>query len=213
MRINTLIIIFITLFFFSCCQSGNNSSTQQFDSSTVQMVQDYMTKFPQSQLCDVYKFFFQDVFGPEHLVDDSATVEQYILSEIANADTSDWSEPLFIYPVGMHGNFVRVDLNYVRQGIIPSDWLAVAFVKSSKGWLVNKDSSLTEWKKQWSEIQSCARFIKPQPKNFEEDSAAIAEALNQGRYALHHSELYNNTYHQHYRIIRKDLLVFDCAKE
>ena len=170
-------------------------------------LQEYMRQYPQSQLCDVYKFCFQDVFGPEHLVGDSSAMAQYILRELDYADSSDWERPAFAYPVGLEGNFLRVDLNYVRQGLVPAGTLAKAFVMSAEGWMDGSAPSLEAWREQWNGIMATLRTVQPQPQRFEEDSAAIADALDRGEYAFHHSQLFNSTYHQHYRIIRRD--VFD----
>ncbi len=198
----------IVLTLFSSC-SGREKTTS-VDTECVEftrVLQEYMDAYPQSQLCDVYKFCFQDWFGPEHLVSDSASVADYIVAEIERADSTDWLCPLFAYPVGMDSNFVRVDLNYVRQGVIPVGVLASAFVESAQGWHKVTDESKKQWSHQWSKILSCIRDVNPQPQNFEEDSTLIANALSKGEYAFHHSRLFNATYHQHYRIIRRD--VFD----
>ena len=188
------------------CKGGSTSDITPFaDDYVLGVLQDYMKRFPESQLRDVYKFCFQDYFGPEHLVSDSARVAQYIVKEIDDADTGDWLSPLFIYPLGLEGNFVRFDLNYVRKKIVDVGSLASAFVKSSQGWLDCGERSLEEWQRQWSQIERLSRRLSPLPKNFDEDSALIAEALAAGQYAFHHSKLYNETYHQHYRIVREDI--------
>lgn len=170
-------------------------------------MQDYMTQYPESQLCDVYKFCFQDYFGPEHLVSDSAAMADYILREIAYADSvgDPWQEPPFAYSTGLEGNFVRVDIGFVRNGTLTAGQLAHAFVESSKGWLDGNERSVEQWKEQWQTIQSELRKVEPLPKNFEEDSTLIAQALAKGQYAFHHSQRFNQTYHQHYRIIRQDI--------
>ena len=43
------------------------------------MVQVYMDRFPESDLRDLYKYCFQDFFGPEHLISDSLGGELYCL--------------------------------------------------------------------------------------------------------------------------------------
>ena len=82
------------------------------------MVQVYMDRFPESDLRDLYKYCFQDFFGPEHLISDSLGAVNYIVYELSHSDESDWKQPLFFYPLGLMGNYVRVDINYVKQGSV-----------------------------------------------------------------------------------------------
>ena len=42
-------------------------------------------------------------------------------------------------------------------------------------------------------------------ENFEEDLKMIHSVLEQGKYAVHHSEIYNSEYQPHYRIIEKTI--------
>lgn len=198
-------LVIVLTFFTACSGREKNETVDAEHSEIVQIIQGCMDAYPQSQLCDVYKFCFQDWFGPEHLVSDSASVADYIVAEIERADSADWQYPLFAYPVGMYSNFVRVDLNYVRQGVIPAGVLASAFVESAQGWHEISDESISQWSRKWNEILSCIRSVEPLPLNFEEDSVLIANALSEGQYAFHHSRLFNATYHQHYRIIRRDV--------
>ena len=42
-------------------------------------------------------------------------------------------------------------------------------------------------------------------ENFEKDLEMIHSVLEQDKYAVHHSEIYNSEYHPHYRIIEKSI--------
>lgn len=163
-------------------------------------LQEYMERFPESQLCDVYKFCFQDRYGIEHLLTDSLAAADYISREIASADSIDWQRPLFCYPL-LEYNYMRVDINYVRLGIIPMGTFVSAMLKSATP--VQYDAE--EWRGQWHYILELLQYVEPQPINFEEDYKAIELLLDSGRYACHHSETFNNAYRQHYRIIRMDV--------
>lgn len=170
-------------------------------------MQDYMTTFPQSQLRDVYKFCFQDFFGLEHILSDSAGAARYIEYELSHSDTDDWNRPLFFYPLTIMNNYVRVDLNYVRKGIIPLELMVSAMLQSSVPVDIDKTEKLEYWKAMWRMIEQCLNDVEPRPLNFELDSMEISQQLSSGQYAMHHSKLFNETYRQHYRIIRRD--VFD----
>ncbi|MBQ4434040.1 MAG: hypothetical protein II894_07795, partial [Bacteroidales bacterium] len=43
-----------------------------------------MQQFPEAQLRDLYKSFFQDRFGLEHLMSDSAKADEYLRYELAH---------------------------------------------------------------------------------------------------------------------------------
>lgn len=175
-------------------------------SAQTEQLQSYMDRFPQSQLCDVYKYCFQDRFGLEHLMSDSLAAVRYIEYELQNSNPDDWQCPLFHYPL-LNGNYVRVDINYVRKGIVPMEILVSAMLQSVKGVEPVGIEQIESWKCEWGRIRESLLDVRPLPRNFAEDSHAIDSLLESGRYAMHHSPLYNKTYHQHYRIIRKD--VFD----
>ena len=163
-------------------------------------LQMYMKQYPQSQLRDVYKFCFQDFWGLEHLLSDSMGAVRYINYELEHSDSADWQRPLFCYPLPQN-NYVRVDINYVRQGIIPIGVLVSAMLQSAQ----DETCDIDQWRSRWISILQMLKQIEPQPQNYDEDMAEITKLLDSGRYACHHSRLFNATYRQHYRIVRRDI--------
>ena len=163
-------------------------------------LQMYMQQYPQSQLRDVYKFCFQDYWGLEHLLSDSLGAVRYIEYELAHSDSSDWQRPLFCYPLPQN-NSVRVDINYVRQGIIPMGLLVSAMLQSNS----DATADIALWRERWESILQLLKPVEPQPQNYDADLAEIAALLESGRYACHHSRLFNDAYRQHYRIVRRDV--------
>lgn len=178
------------------------------DRTLHQCLQNYMDDFPESDLRDLYKSFFQDYFGPEHLITDSMGAVNYINYEMAHADSADWERPLFYYGTGLLGRYVRVDINYVRSGIVPMAVFVSALLRSAKQDRENTfqtTEGLEYWKAFWNRAVADIRQLDPLPGNLEADSAAIAQTLASGNYAVHHSKRFNSTYRQHYRIIRIDI--------
>ena len=57
----------------------------------------------------------------------------------------------------------------------------------------------------WTLIQKAIRTVSPDMEGFSKDSTLIANLLQEGKYVMHHSEKFNEHYHPHYRIIRRDL--------
>ena len=68
------------------------------------------------------------------------------------------------------------------------------------------DTTLTQaFVEDWQKIQQAVRTAAPQLAGFAEDSTLLAHLLSEGKYVVHHSAKFNEHYHPHYRIIRRDL--------
>jgi hypothetical protein len=66
-------------------------------------------------------------------------------------------------------------------------------------------SEVEVWAKEWEQIEGIIAAMELPLLNYDADAAAIKEMLATGRYAVHHSRLYNEHYAPHYRIIAKDI--------
>lgn len=164
-----------------------------------QYLREFMQKYPEATLQDIYKGSFQDVFGPAHLLTDRSAVENYIRYELAHADTLAGDD---YEPCSWQGRFYRVNLSVIREGKVPMDEFVDAFMQSAGG----IDTTLTAvWIAEWETLLREVKAVAPELKHFAEDSARITRLLEEGQYVVHHSRVFNETYHPHYRIIRKDL--------
>lgn len=162
-------------------------------------VRSYFLKYPEATLQDIYKGSFQDVFGPAHLLTNREAVENYINREIETAESLEGEDYV---PCGWQGNFYQVNLKVIADGRIPMDDFVDAFIASANG----IDTTLTQaWLEEWEQLQQATRKIVPHLQGFKEDSTLLANLLKQGKYVVHHSRKFNQHYHPHYRIIRRDL--------
>lgn len=162
-------------------------------------VRSYFLKYPEATLQDVYKGSFQDVFGPAHLLTNRKAVENYINREMETAESLEGEDYV---PCGWQGNFYQVNLKVIADGRIPMDDFIDAFMASANG----IDTTLTQaWLNEWELLQQTTRKIVPHLQGFKEDSTLLANLLKQGKYVVHHSRKFNQHYHPHYRIIRRDL--------
>lgn len=187
-----LSILSFALLILAGCAEHNRQSREDF-------VRTYLQKYPEATLQDIYKGSFQDVFGPAHLLTNREAVKNYILSELEHAQTL---EGEYYTPCGWQGNFYQVNLSVVQEGKIAIDELVDAFMESAR----DIDTTLTQaWIDEWKLLQQIVRSVSPDLPGFEEDSTLLAHLLNQGKYVVHHSRKFNQHYHPHYRIIRKDL--------
>lgn len=156
--------------------------------------------FPESRLQDLYKSFFQDRFGPGHLIADRESALRYILTELEEADTLMGPETELC---GWQGNYVRVNLSVISEGQMTADEMVDALMASAKD--VTKDD-LGRWKTEWAQIEAIIEKNHPNLPDLAEDKAKIKEMLYAGQYACHHSPAYETAYHPHYRIILTGLL-------
>lgn len=181
---------------------GLTSCTQRIvDSEAVRVaVAAQMESYPESRLQDLYKSFFQDRFGPGHIIRDRQSARDYILSELASADTIMGPRT---EPCGWQGNYVRVNLSVIADGLMNAEKLADALMASAKE---VSDEDIERWKTEWAEIEAIIEKTYPDIPDLQEDKARIAELLSTGQYAWHHSAQYNAAYHPHYRIIAKEFL-------
>ena len=91
----------------------------------------YADRYPAAEAQDLYKLVFQDLYGPGHLISDSATSARYIADEVANMDNTD-AFPLYEYTL-CDSHFVRVNLALVRSGVLPLDKFVSSLLRSTEG--------------------------------------------------------------------------------
>lgn len=173
--------------------------------------------YPQSRLSDIYKFFFQDKFGPGHLLSDTARAGAYIRSELAQMEDVTYSPD--IDSIGWEQNFVRVNLVLVKKGVITYGQLFRAFTESMKRELPD----ISGWREEWNAIRKIASGIRVKRvggsvvpdengerlcdvlPGFREDERNIRRQLKKGRYVGHHSDAFEKAYAPHYRIVSKSI--------
>ncbi len=160
-----------------------------------------MTDYPKSTLLDIYKNFFQDAFGPGHLMgqgdDVRGRMRAYIEQECAIAAEDAVAGPDY-EQTGWHGRFYRVSLSVINDGKVSLDQFLDAFVESATRFTLPE---VSEWRKEWKAILREVRRCGYDIPGLKADKAAIDAILAQGQYASHHSETYNDAYHPHYRLI------------
>ena len=181
--------------------TGNKSDRELIGEAIAIQMKDY----PQSTLKDVYKNFFQDAFGPGHLMSDADDAQErmsnYLRSECELAKTDVDPSPYFV-KIGWHGRFYRVNLSVINEGKVPFDVFLSAFMESAKIFVLPE---IEDWRKAWSVIEDVFKEGGYEGSGFSEDSTAIRNLLDNGEYVSHHSEQYEKAYHPHYRLIEKSV--------
>ena len=70
---------------------------------------------------------------------------------------------------------------------------------------VVQGTSIEAWKKEWKKILAVIVRTNPTLPGIGEDRQFIDSLLNRGEFVVHHSEVYLDTYHPHYRIIHRQV--------
>ncbi|MBO4811952.1 MAG: hypothetical protein J5552_10400 [Prevotella sp.] len=174
-------------------------------------IRQQMVLYPKSHVLDLYKSCFQDYMGAEHLVSDRERVKAYLDEELATTDTSDLLEWLY-EPCGIKGQYVRVSLRAVKEGLLTEDMLLDAFIRSAN----MKRPSVKSWSRKWHKIIGTIDKMRPAHRDallaknlnlpdYDREKQFIDSLLSVGKYAISHSSDYREAYHPHYRIVERHI--------
>ena len=156
-----------------------------------------LATYPESTLQDIYKSFYQEHFGPGHIISDTASARRYLmreLSEMGKTQSPDYE------PTGSQGDYVRVYLSAVSDSLITAEQLLDAFVRSANSW----QEPTVSWMEKWEAIVSIIQANKMEIEGFKTDLPLLTEAARNNQ-AVHHSHRYNEAYHPHYRIVERSI--------
>ena len=98
----------------------------------------------------------------------------------------------------MSGDYVRVYLNAVKDGLITPEQLLWTFLDSAKP----QQHQTIDWATKWEAIVDVIDEIKP---SFGQEDRELLRQASLNDQAVHHSPAYNAAYHPHYRIVKRDI--------
>ena len=174
---------------------------------TREAIERQLQMYPESRVQDIYKSFCQDNLGPGHLIPNPDAAKAYLLEELQtyreDLENGRYDKPALRYvSVGDAGNYIRVDLSVVLDGLVDEETLLSAFVRSANEGIT---LSTDEWKEKWAAVAAVIRKDFPDLPDAEKDLATIDSLMAEGNYILHHSRIFNETYHPHYRIVAREI--------
>lgn len=161
----------------------------------VQAVRRQLKTYPASTLADIYKSFFQDDFGPGHLLDDPDAARSWYERELDAITSRGRHEH---EPCGIGRHFCRACMDAVVDGLVDRDRFFEVFLKGAAGFRLPDPET---WAAKWNLILDSIRPLRREIPGFDEDAATIASALQRGRCTMHHSSAFVAQYDPHYRII------------
>ena len=188
------ILILAALSLSACIQKQATSDVPE--DAVRALCEDMVRTYPQATLQDLYKTCYQDFFGAEHMIRDTASVKRYLHYEIEQCATEDLTLMPAQEPTGFRHRFVRVNLRCILDGQMTEDELFEAFLDAA-----NTSTPVhTDWQTEWSQIETIALQVHPAWVDTELQKT-LHEAA-QANCAVHHSDAFRNAYHPHYRIIK-----------
>lgn len=190
-KIHVTILMFMVLLMTSCKYEDENQKIRE--SLKVEI-----TNYPQAGLVDVYKNFFQDAFGPGHMIPDTQSAVNYLNYELENAIHFD---SLLIQPLGASQSYYRVNLLLVKNGLLSKEELINAFISSANK---AEHPGIEVWNKQWHKVLNIINKMDLNFEDFINDSIFIDSLLSSGNFVVHHSKKYKSLYHPHYRIVHRN---------
>ncbi len=195
-----VLILFTAGILLSQVSCSKRSYSKEDAHQVANSVSDFMLMYPWAALQDVYKVFFQDRYGPGHMISNREDARIALENELKS--TTEFVGN-YVEPCGWEHNYYRVNLSVISDGIISFDDYFNAFYES-----VNavKPPSFNEWKHEWAFVMG---VIDQLPFEFEEKESQeklINEMLDKKEYVVHHSYRFERRYRPHYRIMSRKII-------
>ena len=112
----------------ACAPEGPKADAEPV--SVCAAVERQLHDYPESTLRDLYKSFFQDRFGPGHIVSDTTAAGNYLRRELAEAAATGGYAGGYYEPVGCGEQFCRVSLAVIAEGLVSYEHYFDAFMRS-----------------------------------------------------------------------------------
>lgn len=171
-------------------------------------VEEFLERYPEATLQDIYKNSFQDYFGPAHIMARRENVVGYLKSELQQMEQEKGagegkklSGSGYYTPCGWRGDWIQVDLAVVADGKISLEEFADAFMAGGGG----APEVTDEWLQEWNLLKRTVKEVAPDMEGYRDDVRRITSLIEDGKYVVHHSGRYQKAYMPHYRIIRRDI--------
>lgn len=176
---------------FAACSEDTES--KQIENAVKALVSQY----PEATLQDVYKSFYQERFGPGHMIPNAENARNYLMSEMEQASENTGA---YYEPTGSEGKYVRIYLNAVSDGRISAEQLLDAFVESAN----HVEPRSDKWADQWANIVNVIEK-KQLPVVANDELKQLLKECSEQEEAVHHSETYEKVYRPHYRIVERNI--------
>lgn len=153
------------------------------------ILRDHFSRYPAIQIQDMYKLLHQATLGSGHAISDLESARIWLERELTEMGSG--YEEAAIDPISPDGEIVRVHLRpFIARGG-DSEMLLTAFIRSANEFHGDKTTLETYWKT----ATGMKHFLSDEMDRF------IASVRANHYPAVHHSAVYESTYHPAYRVI------------
>lgn len=161
---------------------------------TLELLKEHVKRYPKAQPEDYIKLLYQNEFGPEHAIDNPEQAHANLIRECY--ETEGKENELFV-PIGNH--LVRLNI-HVAMKEYDLEEINGWFIRTAhvhRGSMASFLEKIKVFEKSFSKIRY--HFTKE----------ALQEYLSYYRSkaypSVHHSELYQELYHPHYRVVQENI--------
>ncbi|MDC7125129.1 MAG: hypothetical protein PQJ46_06160, partial [Spirochaetales bacterium] len=130
----------------------------------------FIKLYPEAELRDIYKSFFQDEFGAGHIIDNPVEARSSFDRELEAMDSYGREKAV---PCGLGHNFCRIPMDIIIDGKVSADEYFSAFSDDAESFLL---PDIEVWKQKWRGIWDLISNFESSLNNFQKDSAEIFSA-------------------------------------
>ena len=161
--------------------------------NVIETMRQHFETHPKAEPADVFKFIFQSVYGCEHMISSPEKVTDFI-----QAEAKTLSEERSATIVPLSGEYSRIDLAFIRQGL--------SHVTLGKIFYASSKKKKGEAKDLIDLIETARRLASDGIFSFttEELDIEIEKWKALGFPPIHHSLTYKNAYSPAYRVISNE---------
>lgn len=171
-------------------------SCKNDDASIRRMCEEIHAQYPLATLQDVYKTCYQDYFGAEHLMNDTAAARYYLNTELEQCKNLDMTAMPKQEPTGFRHRFIRINLSCIVDGELTEEQLLAMFIEAA-----GSDNAFSnDWLAEWQKVEQIALKTNPDWADSLLQSELVSAAQN--KQAVRHSEAFRNAYKPHYRVVK-----------
>jgi hypothetical protein len=164
-----------------------------------EVVKEQFQRYPKLEIQDLYKLSLQASLGIEHFMSDTVAMFRYLNDELAQVDAND-RDPL-TESLTPDGQLVRLNLRPFKLSKGDPALLIRAMAETAKAYRGARKNMFAYWGT--IELMAEERLIAFKKRELQK----YFQKRSRERFpAVHHSAIYERTYHPAYRVVRKELV-------